>query len=424
MIRFLAKGLLRDRTRSLFPALVVTAGVMLTVILYSYIKGTENDILQTQANLMSGHVDVVTRAYAQEQDQSPNDLALLGLDQLLADLRRNWPDLDWTPRIRFAGLLDVPDAAGETLTQGSAVGLAVDLRGAGSPEPGILNLDEALVRGRLPREPGEVLLSETFAQRLGIGPGATVTLISSTMYGSLATMNFVVAGTVRFGVKAVDRGALVADLRDVQWALDMTDGAGEVLGFFTDRIYRPERAREVADAFNAGLPEGDEPFSPLMRTLRDHSGLAETLDLANAVGAAVVGLFVLIMSIVLWNAGLMGGVRRFGEFGVRLAIGENKTHLYGTLMVESLVIALAGSLLGTALGLGAASYLQVHGMDISGLMKNSSMMISDVLRARVTPVSWVIGFVPGLVATMAGASVSGLGVFRRRTADLTKELQT
>ena len=50
MILFLVKGLLRDRTRSLFPTLVVTAGVMLTVVLYSYIKGSENDIVRTAAS--------------------------------------------------------------------------------------------------------------------------------------------------------------------------------------------------------------------------------------------------------------------------------------------------------------------------------------------------------------------------------------
>jgi putative ABC transport system permease protein len=424
LIRFLTKGLLRDRTRSLFPMLVVTAGVMLTVVLYSYIKGSENDIVQTHASLMSGHVDIVTRAYAVEEDQVPNDLALLGLGQLLDDLRRDWPDLIWTPRIRFAGLLDVPDEQGETLTQGSAVGLAVDLLGTGSPEHEILNLDESLVRGRLPSAPGEILLSEVFARRLDVDPGMTVTLISSTMHGSMATANFLVTGTIRFGVSAVDQGAVLVDLGDAQWVLDLQDGAGEVLGFFGDQIFRPAAARQIADDFNGRRVDDDDPFTPFMRTLRDHSGLAETLDLANAVGGAVVALFVVIMSLVLWNAGLMGGLRRFGEFGVRLAIGENKLHLYYTLLMESFVIGLAGALLGTALGLAAATYLQVHGMDISGLLKNSSMMISDVLRARVTPVSWVIGFVPGLVATMTGAAIAGLGVFRRRTADLTKELQT
>jgi len=424
LILFLVKGLLRDRTRSLFPVLVVTAGVMLTVVLYSYIKGSENDIIQASASLVSGHVDVVTRAYAREEDQVPNDLALLGLTDLMNELRQSWPDLIVTPRIRFAGLLDVPDAEGQTRAQGSAVGLAVDLQDPASPEHVVLNLADAMVSGRLPTASGEILLSEIFADRLGVTLGETVTLLSTTMHGSLATANFTIVGTLRFGVAAVDRGAILADVRDIQTALDMQDGASEVLGFFPDMVYRPDAAREIANAFNTRYGSRQDAFAPLMRTLRDHNGLAETLDLANAVGAAIVALFVIVMSIVLWNAGLMGSLRRFGEFGVRLAIGENKMHLYRSLLVEALVIGLIGSVLGTALGLLAATYLQVHGMDISGLLKNSSMMISNVLRARVTPTSWIIGFIPGILATFLGAAISGLGVFRRRTADLTKELQT
>lgn len=424
MILFLIKGLLRDRTRSLFPVLVVTAGVLLTVVLHAYIKGSERDILRASTSLVSGHVDIVTHEYAREEDQTPVDLGLLGLDQLLGDLRGEWPEMIWTPRIRFAGLLDIPDSTGETRAQGSVVGLAVDLHAPDSPEHGILNLADALDGGRLPTARGEVLLSSDLARRLEIPVGDTVTLITSTMHGSLATANFEVVGTVRFGISAIDRGALLADVQDLQWTLDMNDGATEVFGFFPDLVFRPEEARRTADAFNARWSDPGEPFSPWMRTLRDHGGLAETLDLTNAVGAAVVALFVVVMSIVLWNAGLMGSLRRFGEFGVRLAIGENKMTLYRSLLIESLAIGIAGSTLGTLLGIALSAYLQAHGIDISGLLKNSSMMISDVLRAQVTPTSWVIGFVPGIVATLLGAAISGLGVFRRRTADLTKELQT
>lgn len=43
MIRFLIKGLLRDRSRSLLPVIVVTAGVMLTVAMHAYIKGFMGD---------------------------------------------------------------------------------------------------------------------------------------------------------------------------------------------------------------------------------------------------------------------------------------------------------------------------------------------------------------------------------------------
>jgi putative ABC transport system permease protein len=423
LIRFLAIGLWRDRSRSLFPVLVVAAGVMLTVVLYSYIKGSENDIVRTSASFRTGHLSVVSRAYAAEEDQVPNDLALDGLEALLAELQATHPQLVWTPRIRFMGLLDVPDPAGETRTQGPAVGLAVDLVSPGSPEPAILELERALVRGRLPQAPGEILLSELFARRLDLAPGGTVTLISATLHGALATANFTLVGTLRFGVTAMDRGAVIADVADIQRALDMADAAGDVLGFFPDGVFRDGVARTAAAAFNREHPDTGDPFSPLMRALPEREGLGETLDMANAIGGGIVALFVVVMSIVLWNAGLMNGLRRYGEFGVRLAIGEDKGHLYRTLLWESLLIGVVGSVAGTALGLGIARLLEVYGMDISPFLKNSSMMISDVLHARITPVSWFIGLVPGLVATLLGTAIAGRGIYQRETARLTKELQ-
>jgi putative ABC transport system permease protein len=129
------------------------------------------------------------------------------------------------------------------------------------------------------------------------------------------------------------------------------------------------------------------------------------------------------MSIVLWNAGLMGSLRRYGEVGVRLALGEPKGHVYRSMIAEALMIGLAGSVAGTLVGLAVARALQVHGLDVGFLLKNSSMLISDVLRARVTPASAVIGLVPGLGATLLGTLVSGIGIYRRQTAQLAKELE-
>jgi len=45
MIGFLLKGLLRDRSRSLFPLLVVTAGVAMTVVLPDFLSGAFADLL-------------------------------------------------------------------------------------------------------------------------------------------------------------------------------------------------------------------------------------------------------------------------------------------------------------------------------------------------------------------------------------------
>jgi putative ABC transport system permease protein len=424
MIRFLLKGLLRDRSRSMIPTIIVAVGVFLTVFLYCWLSGAMEMMVHDTAVFSSGHVKIMTRAYYKEADQIPNDLALTGVSAILANVRREFPSLTWTARIRFGGLLDVPDAAGETRVQGPVAGLGVDLFSPGSPEPRILKLAKSITRGRMPSKPGEILVSEAFAVRLGLHPGDTATMIGLTMGGSMATANFTVAGTVRFGIAALDHGAMIADLEDIRRALDMDNAAGEILGFSGDLIYRRKAAEAVTARFNATHAKPNDEFSPLMVEFREGSGLATYLDMAEYFSSILVIIFVGVMSIVLWNAGLMGSLRRYGEIGVRLAIGEGKGHIYRSLIAESVMIGIAGSVIGTALGLALSYYLQAKGIYVGSMMKNASILIQETIRARVAPTSYYLGFIPGLGATLLGTSLSGIGIYRRQTSQLAKEMES
>lgn len=174
-----------------------------------------------------GHLCVMTRAYEKVKDQQPNDLALLGIDTLVNELRHSFPEIQWMPRITFGGLIDIPDTNGETRIQSPVSGLGVDLLSQGSPEWKILNIQNAIVRGRVIHHQGEMMISEELAQNLDIQPGQVATLISSTMNGSMATANFTIVGTILFGVRAMDRSAVITDLSDIQQALDLQQGAGK-----------------------------------------------------------------------------------------------------------------------------------------------------------------------------------------------------
>ena len=216
---------------------------------------------------------------------------------------------------------------------------------------------------------------------------------------------------------------MLADISDIQYALDMADATGEILGFFPNMLFDKEAALALKDDFNATFTNAEDEFSPTMMTILDQNGLGEYLALAeNWIGMFVV-MFLVIMSIVIWNTGLISGIRRYGEVGVRLAIGEPKGHVYGSLLVESLMIALVGSAVGTAVGLGFSYLLQEVGLDVSAMMQGATMMMSNVMRARVTPTAAVIGFVPGLVGTVLGTMIAGIGIFKRQTASLFKELE-
>jgi putative ABC transport system permease protein len=216
----------------------------------------------------------------------------------------------------------------------------------------------------------------------------------------------------------------VADLADVQEALDMTDAAGEILGFTGDELYRDDLANRTAAVFNARISPSADEYAPVMVTLRNQGGLGQTLDVWEYLTGILVAIFVVVMSIVLWNAGLMASLRRYGEIGMRLALGEAKGRLYRAMLAESVMIGILGSILGSVLGVAIASYLQETGIEIGSMMKNASIMLANVLRARVTPTSYVIGFIPGLCATLLGTSIAGIGIYKRQTAQLAKELQS
>jgi putative ABC transport system permease protein len=188
-------------------------------------------------------------------------------------------------------------------------------------------------------------------------------------------------------------------------------------------VYDRKAADDLSAAFNATQSDSADDLSPVMVTLRQQNGLGEYLDMVGFWVSLILLIFFFVMSVVLWNAGLMSGIRRYGEIGVRLAIGESKDRVYVSMLSESLLVGIAGSLLGTFLGLSISYYLQENGLDISSMTEGSEVLMANVIRARITSPAYYIGFVPGLLATLLGTAVSGIGVLRRQTAQLFKELE-
>jgi len=119
----------------------------------------------------------------------------------------------------------------------------------------------------------------------------------------------------------------------------------------------------------------------------------------------------------------MNGIRRYGEFGVRLAIGESKPRVYGSLLLESLVVGIVGSVIGLVVGLAISIYFNYHGMDVAAYNRNSSILSENVIYTVVTPMVVIASFVPGVLSTLFGAALAGAAIFKRQTSQLFKELE-
>lgn len=423
MIKFLIKGLLRDKHRSLLPFLVTSSGVLLTVVFHAWMTGVIRNSIEFNARFSTGHVKITTRAYAEYSSQSPNDLAIMGTDTLKESFESDFPELKFAERIYFSGIIDVAGDDKETIAQGPAVGIGIDVLSGNTDESERLNLPLSLKSGNLPARKREALLSRSFAENLGVSPGDTITLVGSSIYGGIVLYNFVLCGTVEFGTSALDRGTIVADIQDVREALRMTDATGEILGFLRTGRYNHQIAESIAEKFNRQYTSENDEFSLVMKTLPQMNNMDFLVEYSDKLQGILVLVFVVAMSLILWNAGLLGGIRRYGEFGLRLAIGEEKSHVFKTMMAESFIISLFGSVAGTLAGLGISLYLQNTGVDLGFIMKNASVMMPGVFRAQITPQSWYIGLIPGFISTQIGTMLAGRGIYRRQTSQLFKELE-
>jgi putative ABC transport system permease protein len=422
MIHFLLKGLLRDKSRSLLPIIVVSIGVTITVFLQAYLNGIFTDSIEATAKFSSGHVKVMTLAYKDNLSQLPNDYALTEADVALQSLKNDYPYMNWAERIQFGGLLDVPDSLGRTRIQGNVMGMAIHLVDS-QDEINRMDLKSKLLQGRFPQNKSEVLITNELFVKLKLKLNDKVTLMSNTMYGDMAMYNFIVCGTLHFGTEALDRGFIVADIADVRVALDMENATGEILGFFNNSLYDNQKAKQISKEYNSKNSKVSDKFSLTMLPMSEVGGMDFLIDYAENMQFIIIMIFVFTMSIVLWNAGLVGGLRRYGEFGLRLAIGENKNEIYTKMVVESLLIGLIGSIIGTAIGLFFSYLMQVYGIDTSDMMQNSTMMTPTVFRSQINTTTYFIGFIPGVVSTVIGALLAGIGIYKRQTASLFKELE-
>jgi len=427
MIKFLAKGLARDKTRSLFPTIIITVTVAIVIFALGFMRGMLNSVFLDTAVIISGYEKVVTRAYKKEMQMLPLDLALMDIEEMISGLNRDHPDYFWSPRINFGGLIDIPDENKETRSQSPIMAIGIDFFSNKSRQTELWKLDQIIVDGLPPRSPNDILISSKLAKKLEVSTGQEATFIGSTMDNAFTTYNFNISGIFNLNKGQTDKQMILLDISGAQEALDMNGAATEILGFTNDLFYNDEDAIEIRSIFNENNRDSSDIFAPIMIALRDTNQMGTMVDFSNAALAVIGGIFLVIVMIVLWNMGLMNGLRRYGEIGLRLAMGESKGQVYRAMITEAVIIGLTGTLLGTGLGLSITYYVQENGISYAEALEEmalTDMVMPNIFYSKVTPDLFYVGLLPGLLATVLGTMLAGLAIYRREMAQLFKELET
>ena len=431
MIAFLFRGILRDKSRFLFPFSIVAIGVTLVITLVGFMEGVFMGMIDMTANLDAGHLRLVNKPFYDEEHLRPLDRSLAAQSETLNWLKKNSPEKTrWSPRIRWGALLDVPDKNGNTVSQTPIVGMALDLKDKKSLELKRLRLEESLIYGKIPEQDKEMLMGDQLAKTLNIELNQAVTLLGQSFDGGLVMDNYRVVGLVKFGVSAMDKKMVLIDLADAQDSFYMEDMITDWLGFLPAQYslgdyeaIKKNMKQPLSKLIEMPPKSWAEDDQAILLTIRDQQNIGAIADKFNIIKGFVVGIFTFLMMLVLWNAGILNGIHRYGEMGLRLAFGESHWRVIFNTGIEGLFVGVLGTLAGCIFGGVFAWFLQEVGINMGDSFAQSGLMINDVVRARLTTGAFIQGVIPGVFASVAGNLIASIAIFKRTESNLFRELE-
>ena len=392
------RNLLRGGRRTVSTLLAILVGLVGLTLLDGYITYSMNGLRWSVIHSGTGHIQVVkSPAFLDEGDSDPFPFMLDNARQIQDRLRAMPQVADVVPAVSFTA---VASANGKTTTV-MVTALPTD-KAARYLEARRIEAGKDLAAGQT----GSILLGRGVARKLGVAPGAPVSLFALTEGGGVNTQTYGVTGTTATVIAALDNTAVFMDLSDAQ-ALMGTQQVPQLIVFLKETAdTNPVAAKLRADL--GGLT---------IRTWEQLSPYYQQANSAYQLVLAVARFIVLIVALFSISGTLsLSVMERLREVGTLRAFGTRRAGLLTMFVWEGLALGLAGALVGCAAGAGISGLLNLFG----GVTMPPQPGTSEAFRILFTPETskffdnalWVVG------ASIVGALFPGMLASRRKIADL------
>ena len=269
----------------------------------------------------------------------------------------------------------------------------------GAPGDGPVDLTTFLTR------PGALLLSAATARELGLAVGDPLPLVAAGRRQEAFLAGTLAAGSERRKRALAD--VLLVDLATAQELLHLEGHLSRI------DLVAPEEARAEAatlERWRALLPPGTE-ILPAAARAGATAGMTRAFELnlrALALLALVCGTF------LVFNTVSFSVVQRRPLLGTLRALGVTRRQILALVLGEALVLGVAGSVLGAALGV-------FLGRGLVGLVTRTINDLYFVVSVRELTLSWeslVLAFLLGVGASL----VAALGPAREATTAPPREV--
>ncbi len=250
------------------------------------------------------------------------------------------------------------------------------------------------------------VVGDTLARNLSVHVGDELTILGQGRDGSLAALVCTVVGIFASGSTDLDRQTVEVPLPVLQDAFALDGQAHSIVVQTTSLEAVPAVAQSIR-----GLLRG-QPALAVLTWDQLLEGLKQGIAIDAAVGWFLYVVLVLVVIFSILNTFIMSVLERTREFGVLLALGTRPRFLGTVVATESLLLLIAGLVVGIALGAALTGYAAAHGIVFAS---NEELLAQWNLPARIYPRLDLFTMTVGPALILAATSVAALfPIFRVR----------
>ena len=340
------RNLWRNRRRTFITIASILFAVVFANVMDALLVGVNRQMADSMVGIYSGHLQIQHQDFWEDRS----------LHNTFEINKKVTSFLDALPEVKgYAIRLEsVALASAENLTRGVlVVGIEPE------KEKRITGLEGKIQAGSyFHGNPGDAVIGKGLAEYLDIQPGDTLVMIGEGYHGASAAGKYHICGIIRIGSPDLDNNMVFLSLPDAQLFFAAYGRATSMPVFLRANEFQQEAAQKLSTV----LPEGfvTQPWQKMMPMV------TQSLGLVDAMRVIVLAMLYILISFGILGTIIMMANERMKEFRVLLAVGMQRSKMAAMLLLESVLIALIGAVLGFLASYPLVTYLKAHPITFRG----------------------------------------------------------
>jgi putative ABC transport system permease protein len=345
LLRIAWRNIWRNPARSLVILLSVAIGLWAGIFIVAFYEGIIQQRIRSAIDNELSHIQIHHPSFRDEEDLR---FDLQPTDSLISLLKQLPAVSQWSQRIVANGM--VSTSAGSSGARINGVDPAAEAAMTGLSAK-VRDGQWFSVEGR-----NEVLIGEAMAQKLRLSTGKKLVITLTDRTGEISSGAFRIRGIFRTASQPFDETNLYIRKTDA-------DRLGAMEGRVVQVAVRLHQDAET-DATAAML---HQRFPSLeVKTWRELSPEMELLVVTTGQTIYIfMGIIMLALAFGIINTMLMAILERTREIGMLLALGMARMRIFRMILMETLLLVLAGAPAGMIPAILTVMYTRKNGIDLS-----------------------------------------------------------